>query len=677
MMQIKKTILYVIATVLLASVVVRAEDPYQELLSYDYGKPVAPLFKIEEQIRAAAPSAYAPLEEKLLHVLLSKTTPYAGKKFVCEMLYRCGSAACVPALAALLTDEKLSHMARHALQGMPYPEADTALQEALGKVAHDLKIGVVSTIGARGNPESVSTLAPLVTEGDERLAKAALIALGRIGGVAAAKVLSGANVAESLQSTRDTAWLLCADSLCGSQPSEALAVYKLMFAGTNSMMRVAALRGIALSAGDEALPAVLAALNDQDGKVVTMAIQLLGELPGPQVVPAVVKVLATMKSPEQVLVVKMLEQRGERSAATAVAGLMTSPDAVLRHTAVLAMGLLGGPEHIAALLSVTGESSEVAAAARSALVRMSAPGVDKMLMACVDGAESVQAKLLISTLTARRTTAANPLLLRIASSQQDKSIRDEAVKALKTMGRMEDLPALVKLLQEGPAGEQDNLAQAIVTVGLRQSDETQRIEPVLAALQATPPLALKAVLLRIAGGIGGAKALAVIQAAMDDPDENVHDAAVRALVGWPDDSVAEELLKVARDGKNRKHRILALQAYIRLAAFAVENRRVADAMNILRAAGTLCQRPEDKRYLLGVVSGLRSVPVMELAATYLNDPEVTDEAAAALVDIAKAFGRKNPQDVTRAMELVLAVSKDEALCKEARKYIRKEVKETK
>lgn len=656
------------------------DEPFASLLTYHVDQSRVSVLAIEEMIRKGDSQQCIAVEENLLELLGYPVVSYDCQQVVCRLLSLCGSQRCVPAMAKLLLDKELSHMARYVLQGLPTSKADEALRKALGELSGELRIGVISTLAARGGAESVAALFKLLDDKDPATVRAVVVALGRMVNTEAdAKRLLQTDVPSTLKDIWANAALSVAGRLAAADERPAAArVYRQLFEGDNPLaVRIAALRGLVESCDPEAGNLLLAAIKGDNRDLAHAAAGFVNYLPQPSSLTPFLKALPELTEDSKVALIASLAATGTSGLEAEFMALADDDSEFVRIAAMRGLQHVGGIAAIPLLArKAASDTGQVREAAQLALVRMSVPGVAETLMASMEGAEPAQAVVLISTLAARRVTAANPLLLQLVAQHQDKLIRDEAVKALKTMGRAEDLPALVKLLEKIQPAEQDDLVQAIVAVGLRQTDEDKRIEPVLAAL-AGAPLALKAVLLRVAGGLGGTKALAVIQAAMNDPDENVHDAVVRALVGWPDDSVAEELLKIAKDGENRKHRILALQAYIRLAAFAVENQRVTDAMTILRTAGALCQRPEDKRFLLGVLSGLRSVLVMELALTYLNDPEVTNEAAAALVDIAKALGPENTQDVTRAMEQVLAVSKDEALCKEARKYIRKEIKEAK
>ena len=68
--------------------------------------------------------------QKLIAVLKSDA-PQKEKADACRELARIGTKDAVAPLAALLPDEKLSHMARYGLETIPDPSVDKALREAL------------------------------------------------------------------------------------------------------------------------------------------------------------------------------------------------------------------------------------------------------------------------------------------------------------------------------------------------------------------------------------------------------------------------------------------------------------------------------------------------------------------------------------------------------------------
>ncbi len=166
------------------------DKAFEALTSYDWGVDPVVLKAIDEGVLSSHDdeAARRELETRLASVLKS-TAPRAAKDFACRKLSRMGSAASVPALAALLNDDGLSHMARYALERLPTPDADKALRDALPKVEGDLKVGVINSLGVRRDGKSTSQLATLLGDSDRKVVAAAAAALGQIGTPEAAKRL--------------------------------------------------------------------------------------------------------------------------------------------------------------------------------------------------------------------------------------------------------------------------------------------------------------------------------------------------------------------------------------------------------------------------------------------------------------------------------------------------------
>ena len=114
------------------------------------------------------------------------------KDAACARLKRIGTDQSVPALAALLTDEQLSHSARYALESMPSAKAGQALTDALAKTSGLTKVGIINSLGFRRETRAVPALARLLTDQDAQVAAAAATALGQIGGSKALKALQHA-----------------------------------------------------------------------------------------------------------------------------------------------------------------------------------------------------------------------------------------------------------------------------------------------------------------------------------------------------------------------------------------------------------------------------------------------------------------------------------------------------
>ncbi len=225
------------------------EQLLDQVKAYDFGGSREALTKLSDKTRQSYGKAGALKKiEKALIGVLKSDAKYAGKQYVCRELSIIGTDQSVPVLASMLTDEKLSDMARYALERIPGKAADKALVKALGEAQGKAKIGIVNTLGERGCRAAAKDIGKLTGSSDQLLAGSALSALGKIGGADAAAALSKAknSVPEKLKMVAYDACLKCADQLLADgQKAQAQKMYlELNKAGVPQLVRTAALRGM-------------------------------------------------------------------------------------------------------------------------------------------------------------------------------------------------------------------------------------------------------------------------------------------------------------------------------------------------------------------------------------------------------------------------------------------------
>lgn len=226
------------------------DQAFDALKTYDWGVDRHVLDPIAEAVVKTQndPVARKEIESKLLAVVQSNA-PRDAKDFACRQLRTMGTAACVPVLEPLLANEELSHMARYALERIPDRQADRALERQLRKLTGNLKIGVISSLGTRGQEgtsKPVPSLRRLLKDSDEAVARAAAVALGCIGSVDASKALGSVKPHAALIPVFADASLSCAEKLLAAgHAKEAKATYeRLLKDNPSELVRHAAERGL-------------------------------------------------------------------------------------------------------------------------------------------------------------------------------------------------------------------------------------------------------------------------------------------------------------------------------------------------------------------------------------------------------------------------------------------------
>ncbi len=221
------------------------EQAFDALKTYDYGVDRHVLDPLDEAVVKTRNDAAArkEIESKLLAVLQS-SAPRDAKDYACRLLRTMGTAASVPVLENLLANAELSHMARYALERIPEPQAGKALERQLPKVSGKLKVGIISSLGTRG--QGVSLLRSLLKDSDDAVARAAAVALGRIGSVDSNKALASVSPRPALVSVFADASLSCAEKLLAAgRAKDAKATYERLLKNKPSeLVRLAADRGL-------------------------------------------------------------------------------------------------------------------------------------------------------------------------------------------------------------------------------------------------------------------------------------------------------------------------------------------------------------------------------------------------------------------------------------------------
>jgi hypothetical protein len=233
------------------------DAPFTVLQAFNWGADANALKPIDAAVVAAHGDAALRADlEKRFGGLLAGDSSRAAKEYVCRKLAMIGTAASVSALAALLSSEDHSHMARFALERIGAPEAAEALRTALGKVEGTLKIGMISSLASRGDKASVPAIGGLLG-GDAKVAAAAAEALGTLRTPEAAAALAGAKAVGDVAAAITDARLACAEGfLAKGDRTAAKAIYESINAAVGAepkthrerAVRVAAKRGLLATA---------------------------------------------------------------------------------------------------------------------------------------------------------------------------------------------------------------------------------------------------------------------------------------------------------------------------------------------------------------------------------------------------------------------------------------------
>lgn len=633
--------------------------PFEEALAKtaacEVGEDRAPLYALEKHVLAATqnPAESKRIEQALIRALEGKST-LLGKDQICRRLSLIGTSAAVPALARLLGAAETADMARYALERIPGPEVDAALRNMLPKSTGKVKIGIVNTLGRRGSPSSVAALRALIPGNDEQVAMAAAAALGWIGDRTAAQALASARAASkgALRTEVERAWLRCGEQMAARKENqEAFAVFKELSGSGENLVRIGALRGLAISGGKQAIPLLAAAMQDPDGAVQAQAIRQLSAVEGAEATAALVQALPKLGALGRMRLVAALADRGDRAALPAVVQALRDEAVPVRIAALEAMEKLGDESAVMLLAQSAARTGSEGgtvpgapptgglpnergmrpvlatetSAARTSLYRMRGAGVDKAILEKLPGAEPGVKVELILAAAERAIPGAADVLIPLASDSNAQVWRT-AIQALRTAAGPAHVERLVQLVAASSGAERREVARALAAA-LGRSEKAS-LAGVRSAYQAASDLEMKASLLSVMAQTGRPEALAELRAALKDSNADVRRSAVLALAEWPNPEPMPDLIGVARSDSSSAVQILALQSYLRLMALP-SSRTPAETVALLAEAMKLARRADEKRTVLSQAARINHPDALALVESAMQDPEVGAEARVA------------------------------------------------
>ena len=308
----------------------------------------------------AIASAEEGLDEAGLIGVLESDAGWSEKQAACRSLRRIATVKAVPVLAALLPDERLSHMARYALEPMACPEAGQALRDALAKTEGMPKVGVIVSIGARQDAGAGRLLVPLLQDANADVARAAAGALGRIATSEAVKALLKSDRAapETVQPAVLEGLLAAGQHLArNGEGDRAARIYeKLLAPGRPMHVRMGAFHGLALAQPDQAPERLIAALRGDEPLFRDMAAQIVAETSGAEVTKQYAEALPKLPSGGQEALLRGLEGRKDPAARAAIVQAVDSPDLPVKLAAVKALAAVGGARDVGTLAALLASS---------------------------------------------------------------------------------------------------------------------------------------------------------------------------------------------------------------------------------------------------------------------------------------------------------------------------------
>lgn len=618
----------------------RLDKIFEKLSAYEYGQDEDVLSRLREFVLSHKDSPDSRIEsEQKLAAFLESGASLAGKMAVCRQLRLIGTARSVPVLEKMLLAEETCDMARFALEKIPGKEAEAALVSGLSLASSGQRIGSIASLGQRKSASAVPELGRLLDDPDPLIRMASARALGHIAGSQAAGILSSA-----LDEARDessiqlaTALLSCADQFrIAEETEQAAALYeRLCGISFPVSVRVAAWKGLIASGGERGKKVLFDLLEDPDPDLHAAAISQITELLNDRDISELTARLMEFPPNTQASILFVLPQYPKEIVLPAVLEAVESGFGIVRVSALEVLRQIGDASVVALLAGyASGGRGDVQKAARESLWNLRGPEVDhSVLLLLFKHANPSIERELVRCVGERRISAGKHILFDLILASSDPRLRNEAARNLENIVDQTDIPRLLDLLiASGGEAEKAALRRAVVSASSKIPVKSMRAASVREKLAEVENESARGELYRVMGGIGDESVLPLLRLALRKKGSESCDGAVRAFIEWPDTTVKDDLLWIARTSDNPVHRVLALRACLEMAG-KDRFRRPASTVEFFERGLELATRDEEKTLILSLLPRFPCVESLNLAASLLSEKTVQEEAGLAVQKI--------------------------------------------
>ncbi|MDO4587918.1 MAG: hypothetical protein Q4C95_11575 [Planctomycetia bacterium] len=614
-----------------------------------------------------------------------------------------GTDAAIPALVAMLPNEKLNFSARYALEAMPGEAVNAALHKAATELTGITGAGVIDSIGVRADATAILTLKSLLEKNPDPLVKKAIFAtLGFIANEEAADILLAESKKEA--DSNFVVWTGLADAMLGCAQilekagniAKATELYDAVVIPSFPVFaqKAGAYHGLLIRKADAAQMVVEKLSSEKyccfSGAI--KAIREFDEADAPAIINAILASdISKLSEDRQVLLIRALgDRKDETSKKLVFEKLLEVYETETSFPIVLAatksfknLGTVdvdrfiqaaGGyedkcpEENFSEYLDVFVQS--VAALPKAEFEKTCDFSVYEL------GGQEIQelnannqAIKLFCALTKmvelHRVASAAPALVKIAEADGiNPQVRDAALSALSEIVTLDNLNLLVEALNgETDDAKVDWILRAACTRLPREDCAAAVVEMYNAA-----DLEEKAKLSTLLKQIGGPTALNRIVEACWNP-ETVENAT-KILGEWntPDDilAVADACLKLAKESKENKYRVRGIRSYIRVPRQF--NLPVDQKIAMSKIAFETAVRPEDKILIFEVFKRIIEVASVNAALSYADQPEFNDAACDAAIVVAEKIQGTSPE-LQAAMKTLIEKTQKQEIKDRAQKVL--------
>ncbi len=581
----------------------------------------------------AFPDQFHLIEQAILQALKSPLAT-EKKRFLLEQLRICGSNLSLDILSGLLNDALLSESALQTLQSIGTPRSADLMLNKISLVDNDLKISILNRLGDLDYRIAAPDIFVMAVNGPEQVRAAALNALANLGYVQADDLLY-----HNYQ-----------DSSVMSKSRAASAYVRFLENIDDDDMRISRCRKIMVdqhwpvnsrlhaiqillgTVESSAIPEIYNLIRYGDSRLKAGGFRLLIPWNDQTQKAFWLNTLNTASPSERADIIRFLGWQGQTAWIRYIIPFLDDRDETVRVAAIQALVSIDPAAAAAPLFAylkkniMDSEREELI----EAFLRLPGPQLEKELPGLWDEGQK-DVRIFVSRLIeVREMTSMNTRLVE-SLAIKDKDLQLAVLHALSFTGKIQAFESILAFGLHETDQELKRTAGKTLVAIISRDDSSQILESRLIRGFEMENRGNKIWLMDLMRYVPSPVVIAYLMKSIHEPSFSLREEAFRAVTEWQTPIAIGTLIGLAKTEPQQHQRILAFRGAIRLIRLSD-----ADTSFLLRNHKELlaiAERAAEKRLVIGAISDIPGIQTIQLLMPYLNDPEVGNEAMAAVYKI--------------------------------------------
>lgn len=573
--------------------------------------------------------------EKIMIRFLQSGATYAAKKAIWRDFANIVTERSLPPLVELMKKEETTVLAFLILQ-----KADLDDREIPADVLADMtasnQVGIANHLGDRGEENAVPLLQDFSRNNNQRVAEAAMVALGKLGTRQAADALLEAFHKSDDDNLRILEALLqCAEELTTrGEVEQASELYQtLLSTNLTDTTKAAALKGLFTLSKDPIL-FIKTQLESSKPELKPDIIRLVRELPADFKDGKQFFEIDNLNLQNRIQLLLLFAEREDSSIRPFALKLLDHEEPLVRTSALKALKRVGTSEDVLLLIAHAVDTNKVKREKTvETLTGIRGPRVDSEILSRINHAYAEEISVLVELIRDREIKKAIPTLLSWCK-HENRSIQLEAIRALGIIGSANLLKHAIESLTTSPTGSVRRAwERTVFQLALKVQEGSQFTAVETRLRKAKDPMNLVS-FISILGQARDPGHYTLIKEHLFHPEKTVQVAAIRALSEWLNSSPTLDLIGKFRQSDDDSLRTQALRGALQV--MDVDRRMTSDEkLKLLNELMTEFRNGQERALIISGYGEIPTLSSLKTLVTLMEQPEHRTEIETSIRSITR------------------------------------------